>query len=148
MKKYIITSCVYMGLGLAFGVFFREFTKMNDFTGVTALGKLHLHALVLGMLFFLVTALTENKFGLKNSKLEKWFYVPYNVGMGIFLCTLLARGICQVSGVALSKGANGAISGIAGIGHALIAVGLIVFFVILLKNCKGKTDESPADPQK
>ncbi len=136
MKKYLITSCVFMGLGLALGVFFREFTKFNDFTGVTSLGKLHLHSLVLGMLFFLVAAFTEAKFGLRKSKLEPLFFIPYIAGLGIFLCMLLVRGIFQVSGAKLTAGASAAIAGVSGIGHILIAVGLVVFFVILLKNCK------------
>ena len=125
-----------MGVGLALGVFFREFTKIYGFTGVTSLGKLHLHALVLGMLFFLIAALVQDKFGLKKSKLEPWFYVTYIVGLSLFLCMLLVRGIFQVSGAVLSGGASGAISGIAGIGHLLIAAGLVLFFTIILKNCK------------
>ncbi|MGN0813816.1 MAG: DUF2871 domain-containing protein [Candidatus Coproplasma sp.] len=136
MKKYLITSCVFMGVGLALGVFFREFTKIYGFTGVTSLGKLHLHALVLGMLFFLLVALAEDKFGLKKSKLEPWFFVTYVVGLSIFLVMLLVRGIFQVTGAELSSGASGAISGIAGIGHILLAAGLVLFFVIVLKNCK------------
>lgn len=125
-----------MGVGLALGVFFREFTKIYAFTGVTSLGKLHLHALVLGMLFFIIAALVQDKFGLKKSKLEPWFYVTYIVGLSIFLCMLLVRGIFQVTGAVLSGGASGAISGIAGIGHLLIAAGLVLFFTIILKNFK------------
>lgn len=136
MKKYIITSCVYMAIGLAFGVFFREFTKFFEYTGATALGKLHLHSLVLGTVFFLLVALFESKLGLRKSKLERWFFAVYNAGMGVFLCMLLVRGVLQVSGADLSSGANGAISGVAGIGHALLAAGLVLFFVMLLKNCK------------
>ncbi len=142
MKKYLITACVYMGLGLAFGVFFREFTKMNDFVGVTSLGKTHLHALVLGMMFFLVAALFESRFNIRKSKLEKWFYIIYNVGLGILLTMLLARGIWQVKGVALSDGANGAISGIAGLGHVILAAGLVLFFIILFRNCKRGEEEN------
>ncbi len=133
MKKYLITSCVYMGLGLAFGVFFREFTKDCGFIGTSALGKMHLHALALGMMFFLIVAFTQDKFGLRKSKLEKWFYIPYNAGLGLTLIMLLVRGIVQVKGYNVS---SGAISGVAGIGHILLAAGLIIFFVILLKNCK------------
>lgn len=125
-----------MGVGLALGVFFREFTKFNDFSGVTALGKAHLHALVLGMIFFLIAALSEDRFNLKNSKLERWFFIAYNVGLGIFLTMLLVRGICQVSMTTISEGASAAISGISGIGHILLACGLVLFFVILIKNCK------------
>lgn len=141
MKKYLVTSCVYMGLGLAFGVFFREFTKFNDFDGVTALGKMHLHALVLGMLFFLVAALLESKLSIRKSKLEKWFFITYNAGLGIFLTMLLVRGVCHVSGKILTDGASGAISGIAGMGHVALAAGLVLFFIILLKNCKKDENE-------
>ncbi|MGN0817829.1 MAG: DUF2871 domain-containing protein [Candidatus Coproplasma sp.] len=136
MKKYLVTSCVFMGVGLALGVFFREFTKIYDFSGVTSLGKLHLHALVLGMVFFLLAAFAEDKFGLRKSKLEPWFFVTYIVGLSIFLVMLLVRGIFQVTGAELTAGASGAISGIAGIGHILIAAGLILFFIIILRNCK------------
>lgn len=142
MKKYLITACVYMGLGLALGVFFREFTKFNGFTGVTALGKTHLHALVLGMAFFLIAAFAEDRFAVRGSKLERWFYLSYNTGLGIFLMMLLVRGICQVTEASLSDGANGAISGVAGIGHILIAIGLVLFFIILLKNCNAVVKKS------
>jgi len=125
-----------MAVGLALGVFFREFTKIYGFTGVTALGKTHLHALCLGMLFFLLVALLENKLSIRKSKLEKWFFITYNAGLGVTLCMFLTRGICQVTSAALSKGASSAISGIAGFGHMLIAAGLIIFFIILIKNSK------------
>lgn len=145
MKKYIITSFVYTCLGLALGVFFREFTKFNSFTGVTALGKAHLHALVLGMTFFLIAALMEKQFNLKNSKLEKWFFITYNVGLGIFLTMLLVRGILQVTQTALTDGANGAISGIAGLGHILLATGLILFFLIIIKKCTPSKPEQKTE---
>ncbi len=141
MRKYLITSCVYMGLGLAFGVFFREFTKACGFTDTSALGKLHLHALALGMMFFLIVAFTQDKFNLKRSKLEKWFYIPYNVGLGMTLVMLLVRGIIEVKGYTVS---SGAISGVAGIGHMLLAAGLVIFFVIVLKNCKSTKNAETA----
>lgn len=122
-----------MGIGLALGVFFREFTKYYGFDGSSALGKLHLHALVLGMVFFIIAALTQDKLDLRKSKLERWFYILYNVGLGLTLCMLLVRGIIQVSG---ANASSGAISGVAGIGHIILASGLILFFVIVLKSLK------------
>lgn len=136
MKKYLITSCVFMGVGLVFGVFFREFTKVFDYTGVTALGKTHLHALVLGMIFFLLAAFAEDRLGLRKSKLEPWFYIIYISGLSLFLVMLSVRGIFQVTGAALTSGASAAISGVAGISHMMLAAGLVLFFVIILKNCK------------
>ena len=43
------------------------------------------------------------------------------------------RGVLQVLGTSVSSGMNAAISGIAGIGHILLGVGLIILMVILLK---------------
>lgn len=145
MKKYLLTSCIFMGIGLALGVFFREFTKAFGYTGVTSLGKLHLHALVLGMVFFLIAAFAEDKFNLKKSRLEPWFFITYIVGLSIFLCMLLVRGIFQVTGAELTNGASSAISGVAGIGHMLIAVGLVLFFIIVLKNCKIQENQPKAE---
>ena len=43
MKKFINISLIYAIAAMAGGVFYREFTKFNNFTGVTALGKVHAH---------------------------------------------------------------------------------------------------------
>ena len=57
MKKYLNISMIYAIAAMAGGVFYREFTKYNGYTGVTALGKVHTHLFMLGMLVFLVVAL-------------------------------------------------------------------------------------------
>jgi hypothetical protein len=54
MKKYLNISFYYAIAALAGGVFYREFTKWNGFTGVTALGKVHAHLFLLGMFVFLL----------------------------------------------------------------------------------------------
>ena len=38
MKKYLNLSLAYAVAAMAGGVFYREFTKLNGFVGVTALG--------------------------------------------------------------------------------------------------------------
>ena len=53
-KKFINTSFLYAILAMIGGVFYREFTKINQFVGATALGKVHVHLFVLGMIFFLM----------------------------------------------------------------------------------------------
>ena len=57
MKKYLNISFLYAVAAMAGGVFYREFTKFNGYTGTTALGKVHTHLFLLGMLMFLVIAL-------------------------------------------------------------------------------------------
>lgn len=39
MKKYLNFSLLYAIAAMAGGVFYREFTKFNGFTGVTVLGS-------------------------------------------------------------------------------------------------------------
>lgn len=57
MKKYLNFAFAYAVLAMAGGVFYREFTKWNAFTGATALGKVHTHLFILGMFLFLIVAL-------------------------------------------------------------------------------------------
>ena len=41
MKKLINTAMIYMILALVMGVFYREFTKFYQFTGITTLSVTH-----------------------------------------------------------------------------------------------------------
>ena len=49
---------------------------------------------------------------------------------------LIVRGVPQVLQIELSSGINAMISGIAGIGHILVGVGLILFLLALKKLAK------------
>ena len=118
---------------MAGGVFYREFTKYNGFTGVTALGKVHPHLFLLGMLMFLVIALFAAHNDLTKVKSFRVFLWVYNLGVPLTAVMLLVRGVCQVLGLALTAGASAAISGIAGIGHILTGVGIILLLVSLKK---------------
>ncbi|MEG0508049.1 MAG: DUF2871 domain-containing protein [Eubacterium sp.] len=133
MKKLINTAFVYAILGMIGGVFFREFTKFNGFTGRTTLGVVHLHLFVLGMIFFLIIALFNKDYHLVAHKNFNVFYGVYNAGIGVAVLMFLTRGIVQVLGTPLSKGLSAAISGVSGIGHIMIAIGIILFFTILKK---------------
>ena len=57
LKRYINTSLLYAILAMIGGVFYREFTKFNGFSGKTALGVVHTHYFMLGMVFFLLLLL-------------------------------------------------------------------------------------------
>lgn len=50
---------------------------------------------------------------------------------------LAVRGILQVNQTVVSSGMNGMISGIAGVGHILTGIGIILFLLIL-KECVKK----------
>lgn len=134
MKKIINTAMIYLALGLAAGVFYREFTKWNGFTGKTTLGVVHTHLLVLGMLFFLLVALFgRQESALLEQKMFHRFYILYNIALPFLSCMMIVRGILQVQSVELTKSANAMISGIAGISHILMAAALFMFFIALKK---------------
>ena len=136
MKKLINTSFAYAILAMIGGVFFREFTKFNDFTGQTSLSFFHLHLFALGMIFFLIVALCVKQFAIEKSKLLNWFYGLYNIGLLVTIGTFLLRGITQVKGIDLTSGLDAAI---AGLGHMLLGIGIILFFITLKRANKEKT---------
>ena len=136
MKKYLNHSLVYAIAAMAGGVFYREFTKLQGFTGVTALGKVHTHLFLLGMLVCLMVALCAERLDLTGIRSFRIFQWTYHIGVPLTAVMLLVRGITQVLGLTLSKGASAAISGIAGIGHILTGVGIILLLVSLKKAAK------------
>ena len=131
MKKIMNTSFIYAILGMVAGVFYREFTKILDYTGDTVLGVIHVHLLTLGMVFFLIVLLIEKNFSVSKSKHYNKFYAIYNGGLALTVVMFLVRGVTQVLGTEMSKGLNASISGFSGIGHALIGIGLVLFFLSL-----------------
>lgn len=140
MKKMIDTTFVYMILGLVAGVFYREFTKFMGFEGLTTLRAMHPHLLALGMGIFLILALFVRVLpALPSEKTFHWFYILYNAGLVVTVGLFAVRGIFQVNGTLLSAGASAAISGIAGIGHMLLGIGLFCLF-IALKKAAGKAE--------
>ena len=67
MKRYINYSIVYAILALVGGVFYREFTKMNDYTSWSTLSVVHTHYFILGMMFFLVLGLVSLNVNFSNN---------------------------------------------------------------------------------
>ena len=133
MKKYLNYSLSYGVMGLVCGVYFREFTEIMDFTGITTLSKAHPHFLILGTMLFLIVALFSDRLDLEKDKTFALFMRIYNIGLPLTVLMMLIRGTLQVLGTPLSKGLNASISGIAGIGHILLGVGFILLIVSLKK---------------
>ncbi|MFE3447402.1 DUF2871 domain-containing protein [Nonomuraea sp. NPDC059194] len=135
MKKILYTAHIYMIVGVLSGLYYREITKLNDFTGDTQLGVVHTHLLALGMLFFLIVLMLENAFTLTASRLFPWFFWIYNTGLALTVLMLTVHGTQTVLGATTSA----AISGIAGLGHILLTVGLILLFTNLSKRLAART---------
>ncbi|MBC8571174.1 DUF2871 domain-containing protein [Zongyangia hominis] len=138
MKKLINTAFIYAIAAMAGGVFYREFTKLNGFTGKTTLSVVHTHLFLLGMLFFLVVLLLSKQFSLTTHRSFNKFFWLYNVGVVITTGAFVWRGVTQTLSISLSSGMDAAISGVAGIGHILTGAGMIWFFLILRKRALKK----------
>ena len=128
MKRYINTALLYAILAMVGGVFYREFTKFNGFTAKTTLSVIHTHYFLLGMVFFLLLLVLEKAFSFTGPKTERVLAV-YHIGLNLTTVMLVVRGVTQVLGTALSSGMSAAISGMAGIGHILLGVSLVLLLV-------------------
>lgn len=127
-KRYMNTALVYAILAMVGGVFYREFTKFSGFVGKTTLGVLHTHYFVLGMLFFLILLLLEKNFSFTESKTKR-VLIFYHVGLNLTAIMFVVRGVLQVLNTTLSSAANAAISGIAGVGHILLGISLVLLLL-------------------
>ena len=128
MKRYMNAALLYAILAMAGGVFYREFTKFNGFTGKTTLSVVHTHYFLLGMVFFLALLLLEKSFSFTGAKTGRVLAV-YHAGLNLAAVMLVVRGVVQVLVPALSSGMSAAISGIAGIGHILLGVSMVLLLV-------------------
>lgn len=128
MKRYMNTALIYAVLAMVGGVFYREFTKFNGFTAKTTLGVVHTHYFMLGMVFFLLLLLLEKNFSFTGPKTGR-ILAAYHVGLNLTAVMFVVRGVNQVLGTALSSGMDAAISGMAGIGHILLGISLVLLLV-------------------
>ena len=133
MKKFTKWSFVFAVLAMVSGVFYREFTKFNDFTGTTALGYTHVHLFTLGAMFLLIAGLISEKWTLKPYKSFRWFQRLFLIGLPFMTVMFYVRGILQVLGTELTRMQDAAISGIAGLSHIMLAAGIVAFYLALKK---------------
>lgn len=128
MKRYINSALLYAVLAMVGGVFYREFTKFNGFTAKTTLSVVHTHYFLLGMAFFLLLLLLEKNFSFTGTNTGRVLAV-YHAGLNLAAVMLVARGVTQVLVPTLSSGMSAAISGVAGIGHILLGVSMVLLLV-------------------
>lgn len=114
MKRYINYSIVYTVLAMLGGVFYREFTKMNDYTAWTTLSVVHTHYFILSII-------------IQDLNLEY-----YNIGLNLTAIMLVVRSIAQVLDLNV---VSAAISGIASIGHIILGISLILILLDIKKAC-------------
>ncbi|WP_040155880.1 DUF2871 domain-containing protein [Mobilicoccus massiliensis] len=141
MKKLLNASFIYMLVGIASGLFYREFVKHYAFPEgqYTQLALAHTHLLTLGFTVLLIVLVIEKVFTISRSpKLFAWFFWLYNAGVVITSATLIWHGSLTV----LGKESNAMIAGIAGLGHIALTAGMIVFFIALRRAVVNRDDAS------
>ena len=128
-------------LGLASGLYYREFTKANDFSGDTQLTVAHTHALALGTLMTLALLglavalrITDRRF--------RWGVLAWQAGLGITFGALLVKGSLQV--LDHSAADSPALAGIAGLGHMTLTAAFIFLFLGLGTAINGQDLKAPA----
>ncbi|MGC3020728.1 DUF2871 domain-containing protein [Brevibacterium sp. FAM 24630] len=137
MKKIFNAAFTYMIIGVLAGLFYREFTKANDFPEgeFTQLAVVHTHLLTLGFIVLLIVLALDKVFGLSGSKLFSWFFVTYNIGVVLTAGMMVWHGSLTV----LGEESNAMIAGIAGLGHIALSVSLVLFFLALRKKVVADT---------
>lgn len=131
MKKIYYVGFFYIVLGLAFGVFYREFTVYHDYQGYTQLSLLHTHTLLLGGIFMIILLILEKAFTISHVKRFNLWFMIYQIGLVGLLATMLVRGIGQV----LDWQLNG-FNHVAGLFHTILGLALVWFMLILGKALK------------
>jgi hypothetical protein len=129
MRRLFSASFAYMLAGVLSGVYYREFTKLNDFPAgeFTQLSVVHAHLLTLGFIVLLIVLVLEKLFTLSRSRLFGWFFWLFNAGLVITSAMMLWHGTLTV----LGEEAGAMIAGIAGIGHILLSAAMVLLFLAL-----------------
>lgn len=125
MKRLINASIVYAALALVGGVFYSEFIKLNGFSTYTLF--------YVGNDVFLILALLEMNLHFMNDRTKRYVFF-YHLGLNLTVIMLMIRGVIQVVYLnSLTTALNVVIAGIAGIGHLILGISLIMI-LISIKN--------------
>lgn len=137
IKKIFTSAAVWTTLGLASGLFYREFTRQRDYTGFTQLAVAHTHALALGTTILLITMGLTKVFALDTDRRMRLFLLFWNIGLGLTFTMMLIKGSLQVLGAEIADSAM--IAGISGLGHMILTGAFVLFFLILRRAVKAES---------
>ncbi len=129
VRRIAEMAFVYLIFGLAAGVFFREFSKAYRFTADSALSNMHGHLIMLGafglmMVYVLLVILNQ-----KNPQLLARLKRPlmlWHIGLSLTVIMMMIKGMIEVLGYNYYGAIVAAVSGVAGIGHILLATALVL----------------------
>lgn len=140
MRRLFYASFAYLVVGLASGVFFREFSVAHRFPSdrFTQLAVVHTHLLTLGFIVLLIVLLLEKVFVLSRSRWFGWFFWLYNAGLILTAAMLTWHGSLTVMG----HESTAMISGISDVGHILLSAGMVFLFLALGRSIGWKRHET------
>ena len=137
MKKLYYSAFTYLILALLTGIIWREITKILDVHTNTPLGSVHTHLFALGFMLFLILIIFEKLLSITADSKFTIFFVFYHIGLGLTASCMFVRGLTSIlvekGDFILSDGLDSSISGMAGMGHMAVTVGLIILMLILKK---------------
>ncbi|OFK22701.1 DUF2871 domain-containing protein [Olsenella sp. HMSC062G07] len=128
MKRYMRSALAYAVAAMVGGVFYRELTRYLGFTSQTTLAFVHTHYFMLGMVLFLLLVPLERSFAFTCAATGR-VLCAYHAGLNLTAAMLVARGLTQVLRTDLPAGMSAAISGLAGVGHTLLGVSLVLILL-------------------
>ena len=140
LNRLFLSAGTWTALGLASGLYWREMTKINEFTGDTMLSTAHTHALALGTLVFLAILALAKVFPIAE-KSAKLFTLLYNIGLALTFGSMVVKGTLQVLEAPIATSAMW--PGFAGLGHMILTGTWVFFFVILGKALKADARQPP-----
>lgn len=154
MLTYLVRSAAaWTAIGLTGGLYYREFTKLNefDFSRPTQLGVVHTHALTWGTIFMLVLlALGVLMPALTRDTWMRWGVHALNVGLVLTVGMMVFKGSVQILDKPWAD--SPALAGVSGLGHMTLTASLIMLFLAIGRATKvaqgrldGRTDAEPAE---
>lgn len=124
-RALLRASTIWTIVGLAGGLFYREFTKLHGVPGGTQLALVHTHALTLGTIMLLVVLALAGTYALRL----KAFLIVWNAGLALTTVGLLAKGMLQVMGSPIAT--HPGIAGVSGLGHMTLTAGFVLLLLAL-----------------
>lgn len=100
---------------------------MNDYTTWNTLTVVHTHYFILGMMFFLTLGVVSTRVRFKSNHAVLY----YNIGLNFTAIMLVVRGIARVLDLNV---VSTLISGVAGIGHIILGVSLVMILLDIKKS--------------
>lgn len=132
-KKLFNQGFAFFGIGILAGAFYREFTKFMNFEGVTSMSVVHTHLIATGALVSLIFCAILKAYDIKETKQLNTAWTLYFIGVVGNVVLMFTRGMFEVMSIDMSNAINMSISGIAGIVHTLLTIGILWFLNIIRK---------------